>query len=116
MHSMLAKQCCASHKQHKLMQPSTPCHTMQDMAQHCYRRAVHQQVDKRCVKQLSALARHLSGSKDDKAAAVQHSVALAKQAVALDTGDGCSWCECSILDCLWDRAMQMLCWTDTGNG
>eukprot|EP00891_Asterochloris_glomerata_P004119 jgi/Astpho2/4119/fgenesh1_pg.00063_%23_104_t len=62
-----------------------------DMAQHCYRRAVHQQVDKRCVRQLSALARHLSGSKDDKAAAVQHSVALAKQAVALDTGDGCSW-------------------------
>ena len=97
------------------MQPSTPCHAVQDMAQHCYQRAVHQQVDKRCVRQLSALARHLSGSKGDKAAAVQRSVALAKQAVALDTGDGCSWCRCSMPDFLLHFAAQMLCWPNTGS-
>ena len=111
-----AKKCCADQTKHKFMQPSTPCHTMQDMAQHCYQRAVHQQADKRCVRQLSALVRHLSGRKDDKAAAVQHSVALAKQAVALDTGDGCSWCECSMPDFLLTCARQMLCWLDTGDG
>ena len=116
MLSVLARQRCASQKQHKLMQPSTRCHAVQDMAQHCYQRAVHQQVDKRCVRQLSALARHLSGGKGDKAAAVQRSVALAKQAVALDTGDGCSWCECSMPDFLLGCATQMLCWSDTGKG
>ena len=75
-----------------MLQATMASPTLQDMAQHCYRHAVHQQADKQSLRQLSALARHLSG-RGDKGAAAQRSVALAKQAVNLDLRDGCSWCK-----------------------